>query len=368
MGMKFVGVLTLLASVVGCGLHGRPRVERPPLGAAAFAVAPEGPAAVELGSVVAPGIVEPWGEQFDLAAQESGRIAEIAVEEGDVVQPGQLLARLDDGIQQRTVEIAAADLAQAEAALEKTERGATAEELDQARAEVDAAAARERLAVATAERTFLLYGEGVVTDDERERAEAEVRTQSALAERARARLRELERGPRPEDRTVARVQVEAARARLKLAQESVRRRSLTAPVAGTILLSRFQPGEYYNARGGALIVLGDMTRIQVRLEVDEIDAFDLSVGDACRISSDAGVRLAEGSVIRLAPKMGRRALRLESPTAREDLRVREVFVEVPASAGLTPGQRVWGRVGRIARPGRDQTDATRTDRSQGGGP
>lgn len=37
-----------------------------------------------------------------------------------------------------------------------------------------------------------------------------------------------------------------------------------------------------------------------------------------------------------------RGLPIESPIARADVRVREVFVEVPATNALIPGQRVWG--------------------------
>jgi predicted ABC-type transport system involved in lysophospholipase L1 biosynthesis ATPase subunit len=92
-----------------------------------------------------------------------------------------------------------------------------------------------------------------------------------------------------------------------------------------------------------------MHRLQVRLEVDEIDAQSVARGAICAIFSDAGVHLAEGSVVRLAPKMGRRALAIESPTARADVRVREVFVEIPAASNLIPGQRVWGHTARASK-------------------
>jgi hypothetical protein len=54
-------------------------------------------------------------------------------------------------------------------------------------------------------------------------------------------------------------------------------------------------------------VLGDLTRLVVRLEVDEIDAQDVSAGSACALFSDGGLRLTEGAVVMLAPKMCRRA-------------------------------------------------------------
>lgn len=342
-----IAILALTGALAGCNLHGKPTVERKarPAGAA-------GPAATEAAepdTVVSPGIVEPWGAQVDLSAQESGWIADILVHEGDVVRRGQLLAMLDDTAQRRAVELAKADVAEADAALTKTDRGATHEELEQARADRDAAAARAAFARAAAARVARLHDDGVVSDDEGDRAAADARAQAAVAERAAARLAEIERGPRIEDRNAAAARALAARARLRVAEASLDRRRITAASDATVLLSRLHAGEFYNAGAGPLFVLGDMTRLQVRLEVDEIDATVPTPGEPCTIYSDSGVRLANGTVVRLAPKMGRRALPLESPTARADIRVREVFVEVASTPRLLPNQRVWGHTHRGAR-------------------
>lgn len=342
-----VAVLTLTAALAGCNLHGKPAVERKarPIGGARSA-ATEAP---EPDTVVSPGIVEPWGAQVDLSAQESGWIAAILVQEGDVVARGQLLATLDDDTQRRAVDVAKADVAEAQAALAKITRGATREEIDQARADRDGAEARDRFTRAAAVRMAHLNDVGAVSDDDRDRALADASVQAAIVERTSARLAEIERGPRVEDRNAAAARLVAARARLHVAEASLDRRRITAPGDATVLLSRLHAGEFYNAGTGPLFVLGDMTRLQVRLEVDEIDAAVPVPGESCTIYSDSGVRLAKGTVVRLAPKMGRRALPLESPTARADVRVREVFIEVPSTSQLLPNQRVWGHTSRGGR-------------------
>jgi RND family efflux transporter MFP subunit len=288
--------MALGASLSGCGLHGRPTVERRSSDAASAATSRAGAAVTESAGadVVAPGIVEPWGGQVDLSAQEPGWIARILVKEGDVVRAGQLLATLEDGAQRHAVALARAELAEA--------------------------AARADFARAAAARISRLHADGTVADNDADRAAAEALGQTSAAEGAQARLR--------------------------LAQAGLERRRITAPSAGTILLSRFHPGEFYNPGAGPLFVLGDMTRLQVRLEVDEIDAHDVQGGAPCALYSDGGGRLAEGTIVRLAPKMGRRALPLESPTARADVRIREIFVAIPATAPLVPGQRVWGHASR----------------------
>ena len=295
-----MAAIALGTSLSSCGLHGKPKVERRRTDAsAAPAAAMTSSAATaakepEGADVVAPGIVEPWGGQVDLSAQEPGWIAQILVKEGDVVHAGQLLATLEDGAQRHSVELARAELAEA--------------------------ATRAAFARAAAARISRLHANGTVPDNEADRAASDALGQTAAAEGAQARLR--------------------------LAQADLERRRITAPSSGTILLSRFHPGEFYSVGAGPLFVLGDMTRLQVRLEVDEIDAHDVQGGASCALYSDGGLRLADGTIVRLAPKMGRRALPLESPTARADVRIREVFVEFPATAPVVPGQRVWGHTPR----------------------
>ncbi len=356
-GLVWMSIAALAAPLSGCGLHGKPVVARKAAGAGGSAAsvaatarpfAGSAPGTVAPTQVVAPGIVESWGGDVQLSAQESGWIDRILVKEGEVVRAGQLLARLDDAAQRRAVELAAADLAEAEAALLRLQRGATAEELRQVQADREAAVARAELARSQAARAERLGEGGFVAVAETERASAEARARAASAERAEARLLELRRGARPEDRSAARARVGAARARLRLAEANLERRRVEAPQAGTVLVSRFHAGEFYNAGAGPLLVLGDTTRLQVRLEVDEVDAPAVAGGADCALTSDAGASLGNGSVFRIAPRMGRRGLPIESPTSRQDVRVREVFVEIPASAGLVPGQRVWGHLSRPA--------------------
>jgi RND family efflux transporter MFP subunit len=290
-----MAVMALGASLSGCGLHGKPKVERKNyVATGSTAAAPALAGDLAGATVVAPGIVEPWGGQVDLSAQEPGWIARILVKEGDVVHAGQLLATLEDGTQRHSVELARAELSEAEA--------------------------RASFARAAAARISRLHTDGTVPDNEADRAAADALGQTAAAEGAQARFR--------------------------LAQAGLERRRITAPSSGTILLSRFHPGEFYNPGGGPLFVLGDMTRLQVRLEVDEVDAPDVRTGAPCALVSDGEQPLAQGTIVRVAPKMGRRALPLESPTARADVRIREVFVEIPATAPLVPGQRVWGHTSR----------------------
>ena len=327
--------LALLPLAVSAGCHhGRPSP-------AARRVSPSpvaGPLSI---AVVAPGVVEPWGEEVRVAAKEAGWIAEVRVREGQRVEAGEALARLDDGEQAAGVALATADVAEREALRLRAERGPIAEEVAQARAERDAAAARSERARADAARFSRLLADGLVARAEGERALKDAEAEAAAAAALEARYEGVVRGTRAEDLTATARRLEAARARLQAARAALQRRVVTAPTAGTVLWSRYRVGEYYSTDAQALFVLGDVSRLQVRVDVDEIDAQRVEVDAPATIRREGSPEPAPGRVAWLSPRMGRKNLLVETPTARNDVRIREVLVETAAGGGLLPGARVW---------------------------
>ena len=82
-----MAALAMIASLSGCGLHGKPTVERkaaPTPGGAGPSSAARAEA-VDPVRVIAPGIVESWGGDTQLSAKESGWIDRVLVREGDHV-------------------------------------------------------------------------------------------------------------------------------------------------------------------------------------------------------------------------------------------------------------------------------------------
>lgn len=337
--MRGSRTLALLAlGIVGCD-HGPRTIERKP--SSTTVVAPSDDAIVP-GRVVAPGIVEPWDGEIRVSTKESGWIAEIMVVEGQPVKAGQVLARLDAEVQLQEVALAKTALAEAEAELAKLSRGATREERQVAAANYDAARTQAALAKSENVRAEQLHAQGALAQAELDRMRTMAEAQAATARAAEAQRVAVKKGARIEDRAIAQQRVAAAQARVDQAEMAVGRRQVVAPRDGIVLVSRFHVGEYYVVGTAPLFVLGDMSRLQIRLEVDEIDSPRVVIGAPCDVISDDGVKLGAGTIHRVAPKMGRRGLFAETPTERNDVRVREVFVEVPGSIPVVPGQRVWG--------------------------
>ena len=133
----------------------------------------------------------------ELSFRVPGTVATVLVEEGDPVQAGQELARLDVADLELQVRQAEAGLAQARAGYERLIEGASAEEVAAARAQVAQAQAALRQA------------RGSVTDADI--AAAEQALQSALARQA-----EIEAGPRATDLQQAEAAVQQAAANLEL--------------------------------------------------------------------------------------------------------------------------------------------------------
>ncbi len=84
------------------------------------------------GEITASGFIE--AEEVAIAAEVGGRIAEVTVAEGDMVEAGQVLIRLDDRIARAQVALAQAGVEVARAQLARARAGARPEEIRRARA------------------------------------------------------------------------------------------------------------------------------------------------------------------------------------------------------------------------------------------
>jgi len=172
--------------------------------------------------------------QVELAFRVSGRISAVKVQEGDKVSAGQVLAGLDPVPFQSDVDSAKADLAQAQAQLDKTRRGFRVEEVAQARATVAQREADLENARVTLQRQEQLVASGLVTHQQIDDAQARVHMSEAALANSRAQLTLELRGSRVEDIQAQEALVAAAQARLEKAQTALADATLVAPSNGII--------------------------------------------------------------------------------------------------------------------------------------
>jgi HlyD family secretion protein len=185
--------------------------------------------------------------QVELGFRVTGRIADLKVDEGDVVKAGDVLAQLDRVPFENDVAAAAADADAARNMFEKATRGYRVEEIAQARAtvrerDVDLANAR-----VTLKRLEDLVARSLVTRQQVDDAQARVRGIEAQLASAREQLNMLTRGSRVEDIDAQRATLAAAEARLAQAKTALDDTTLRAPTAGIVAVRARENGAIVQA-------------------------------------------------------------------------------------------------------------------------
>ena len=183
--------------------------------------------------------------QVDLPFNNSDRIAEVLVQEGDHVRRGQVLARLDTQRLQPQLTQAAAEAAAQHAVVARLRRGSRPEEIAQAKANVAAARADSVNAQVQFQR---LSGLGRLPY--RAVSEQDVDNAKAALDIAEAKLVVQQRaldlavaGPRREDVDQAEAQARSDDARLALVRQQFADAKLLAPTDAVIRARLMEPGE-----------------------------------------------------------------------------------------------------------------------------
>lgn len=264
-----------------------------------------------------------------VSSKVTGKVAEVLIEEGQVVQRGQVMARLDDTNIRASVEQARAQVAAADANLRVAEVGVTQ------------AASRAR-------RAQQLHAQGFVSDQSLEDA------RNAL-DSARSNMELVRR------------QAGVARAALQVAQRSLDDTVVRAPFAGVVTVKAAQPGEMVSpvSAGGGFTRTGigtvvDMDSLEVEVDVAEsfinrvregmpgvvkLNAYPdfeipaevvAVIPTADRSKATVSVRLAlKVKDPRIVPEMGARVSFLGPATQAGATRARAVVV--PADAVIADG-------------------------------
>jgi multidrug resistance efflux pump len=225
------------------------------------------------------GLVEPRSENIEVAAVVPGTVAEVAVRVGDSVDAGELLFRLDDRERQAELVVAESALAEAQAKLGRLQQMPRAEDIPPSEARVRKVEADVTMRADHLRRTREMVASNAVTEQDlvvREQAfnAAQAELMEAQAEDAR-----LKAGAWKEDIAVARAEVERAQALVEQARIEIDRLAVRAPIGGTALKVDIRPGEYVGTPPGEpLVILGDVTQLHVRVDIDEHDLPRLAPG------------------------------------------------------------------------------------------
>jgi HlyD family secretion protein len=204
----------------------------------------------------------------NISADTSGRVVDLAVNEGDRVAVGQFLMQIDPRTLRTRVESGQAALQANQASLE------------QSRQAVETAQVQLTVAQQNFKRQQELWKQQLTPREALERAENDLRlAQSNLAEREKqVRAQEVRLGQ--------------DRAQLASAQFDLSKVRIESPIAGIVTRRNIQEGETavvgtMNNAGTVLLTVADMSVIQAEVEVDETNIPNVSVGQHAKITIDA---------------------------------------------------------------------------------
>jgi len=223
-------------------------------------------------TVAGAGLVEPETENIAIGSSVPGVVVEVLVKVGQQVQKGEPLFRLDDRQQLAQVKVQEAALAAAEADLRKLESQPRPEQVPVAEAKVRELEANLTDQRYQNKRIQDLFAKGVATEDERVRREQALHAAEAQLAQGRAEYDLLKAGAWAYDKSIAEAAVARAESQVAQARTELDRLVVRALVDGQVLKVNVRPGEFVGTPAGqALIVLGDIDQLHVRVDIDEYD-------------------------------------------------------------------------------------------------
>lgn len=286
--------------------------------------------------VVAAGRVEPASEELNIGAEVDGKLAQVFVDEGDRVRRGQALAVLVNADYAARVATAEAAVRAREAELERIANGNRDQELRESLAfvlEAEAILANARL---ERDRRQTLLARGAISRTEFDAADREYHVAAARLAVAQERASLTGEGFRVEDRRRAEAELARAQAQLAEAGAMLAKTYIRSPIDGVVLRRKRRAGESVQAGGAEpVVVLGDLSRLRVRADVDETDVARIAVGQRAYVTAEAyGDKKFTGTVVRIGEILGRKNVRTDEPVERVDTKILETLIE------LDPGQQI----------------------------
>ena len=289
---------------------------------------------------VAPGRVEPWSGEIRIGSSAMGRVGEILVKINDAVFAGEALIRLDD--EEVRTRHAKAEL---QYNLRKRARpAATAKNADRRKHE-DAVGNSESAVVearAAVDRAAAAKRAGTGSDDDLATARKNLSNAREQLKQRRSELTKFEADAPSIVPSELEGQFAMARIDLRGAEAALDNLTVRAPIAGTVLQINIRAGELASPSAPQpLVVLGDISKLRVRAELDERDYGAIKIGHKVVVRSPAfRGRDVAGTVTSVAPIIEAGRIGARGQRSPSDINVAEVVIDLAEPGPLAVGMKV----------------------------
>lgn len=222
----------------------------------------------------------------NVSTKVPGQVEELLVKEGDHIEAGQVIAKIDSASLKIQVEQAQANLASAQAKLASLEAGNRPQQVAQSQASVEQATANLDNARKNYERAANLYQDGAMSAQQRDSAQTALKVAQAQYDAAEQGFSLVNEGATAQDRQFAEAQVAQAAAALKNAQLQLNNSVIIAPISGTVAKASIDPGEMVSV-GQTLFSITNPADAWVEVNIEETDIGKVQVGQQVDFKIDA---------------------------------------------------------------------------------
>jgi HlyD family secretion protein len=271
----------------------------------------------------------------------NGQLVSIAVQKGDHVRAGDVLAKLDAVELTAQLDQARAALASVTANRNNVYAGVRHEQVDSAKAQIAKASARLEYVQAQLTRTSTLAGQNFESQQNLDQATNDVASARADVAAAQANYDAAVAGPTHEERAIADTQVQAAAAAVTVLERRLDKMILHAPADGVVSVIAAEVGE--NVRPGQPILMVEAAGEQwLSFNAREDDLGGLAVGktvDVLRNGANAATKAVVTELRPLGTFATWQAERVIGDHDRNTLRLR--LDPQGDMAAIEPGMTVW---------------------------
>lgn len=322
--------------------------------------------------VTASGEVRPV-KFYNLTAEVSGRITTIYVREGDLVKQGQSLLKVDPT--QITEQVAGAaanvnasvaEVSSSQASVETAENNVFTSKasLNSAMSDLDRAQADLALAEANLKRNQQLLEGGVISRSTYDQVETTYKTALASVNGAKARVDQLK--TQVDDASLrvnqakanlksTQARVDQVRSNLRSNQDLLYKTTRYSPIDGVVSSLPVKEGEFAvaNFTSTPLMIIADMSEINVEVKVDETDIANVRVDQKAKVKVDA---LGDTEIDGIVSEVGSSAITRSGQTIAQTTGSQEAK-DFKVVVRLTPTDEVREKL----RPGMSATAVVTTD-------
>ncbi|MDX1479628.1 MAG: efflux RND transporter periplasmic adaptor subunit [Saprospiraceae bacterium] len=220
-------------------------------------------------------------KEVSISSDVSGEIVELFVEEGDSVQTGQILAKIDPEVYISAVERGEATLnnMKSNLAMQESSIQSSMAQIEQIQAQLNNA---ERMH----ERNKKLLDDGVISAQDFESSESNLEQLRANLKSAQAQLESSKKAAE-----AARYSVKSSEASLKELKTNLNKTTIAAPTDGVVSMLPVEEGERVvgtiQMTGTEIMRIANFNSMEVQVEVSENDILRVSLGDTADIEVDA---------------------------------------------------------------------------------